>query len=100
VTLEVRRNVAVVPAAAVQIGQQGSYVFVVGDDQKAQLRQVTAGAPAGEFAVIESGLQAGERVVINGQMRLSPGAPVEIREKPGAAPTASAPTAGTPEPAK
>lgn len=75
-TLASRQNAVVVPAAAVQNGQQGEYVYVVSKDQKAELRQVvTAPAVEGE-TVIEKGVAAGETVVVDGQLRLTPGAAV------------------------
>jgi multidrug efflux system membrane fusion protein len=75
-TLASRQNVVVVPSAAVQNGQQGEYLYVVSKDQKAELRQVvTAPAVEGE-TVIEKGVAAGETVVIDGQLRLTPGAAV------------------------
>ena len=75
-TLASRQNAVVVPSAAVQNGQQGEFVYVVTRDQKAELRQVvTAPAAEGE-TVIEKGVAAGETVVIDGQLRLTPGAAV------------------------
>ncbi|SJZ92463.1 membrane fusion protein, multidrug efflux system [Trichlorobacter thiogenes] len=75
-TLASRQNAVVVPASAVQNGQQGEYVYVVTKDQKAELRQVvTAPATEGE-TVIEKGVASGETVVIDGQLRLTPGAVV------------------------
>lgn len=75
-TLASRQNAVVVPASAVQNGQQGEYVYVVSKEQKAELRQVvTAPADEGEL-VIEKGVVSGEIVVIDGQLRLTPGAVV------------------------
>lgn len=75
-TLASRPNAVVVPSAAVQNGQQGEFVYVVTKEQKAELRQVvTAPAVEGE-TVIEKGVAAGETVVIDGQLRLTPGAAV------------------------
>lgn len=75
-TLASRPNAVVVPSAAVQNGQQGEFVYVVTKDQKAELRQVVT-APTGEGeTVIEKGVAAGETVVIDGQLRLTPGAAV------------------------
>lgn len=75
-TLASRQNAVVVPASAVQNGQQGEYVYVVSKEQKAELRQVvTAPADEGEL-VIEKGVASGEIVVIDGQLRLTPGAVV------------------------
>lgn len=75
-TLGVKKNVVVVPAAAVQNGQQGEYVYLVTKEQKAELRQVVT-SPAGEGElVIERGVAAGETVVVEGQLRLTPGVAV------------------------
>ncbi len=73
-TLTSRPNVVVVPSPAVQQGQQGEYLYVVNREQQAELRQVvTAPAGVGEL-VIEKGVAAGETVVVDGQLRLTPGA--------------------------
>ena len=69
----------VVPAAALQAGQQGSFVYVVKADQTVESRPVKAGRRLPKEIVIEQGLKAGERVVTDGQLRLVPGARVEIR---------------------
>lgn len=84
ITLSVRRNAVVVPSQAVQTGQQGQYVFVVKPDATAELRAVGLGPVHQGHTVIEQGLQPGERVVIDGQVRVIPGSKVEIRqpEKP------------------
>jgi multidrug efflux system membrane fusion protein len=87
VTLAVQPNAVVVPSQAVQTGQQGSYVFVVTPDLTAETRPVTTGRAVGSDTVIEKGLQPGERVVTDGQLRLVPGAKVELKEplaSPGA----------------
>ncbi len=70
----------VVPGAAVQNGQRGSYVFVIRKNDTVELRQVTVARPAGTLAVIGSGLQPGERVVTEGHIRLVPGATVKELE--------------------
>jgi len=76
VTLALREmdNVVAVPDAAVQIGQQGNYVYVVGPDNKAELRTIRPGPSADGFTAIGEGIAAGERVVIDGHMNLYPGA--------------------------
>jgi len=68
----------VVPPTAVQVGQQGSYVFVVKSDNKAETRVVTVDRTVAGQAVISKGLTAGETVVIDGQLRLTEGTPVRI----------------------
>ena len=71
-------NTIVVPTQAIQTGQQGSYVFVVKPDLTAEARPVKVARNVDNQAVIESGVAAGERVVTDGQIRLVPGARVEI----------------------
>lgn len=87
-------DAVVVPSQAVQTGQQGSYVFVVDAAGAAAVRPVTPGAPAGGRTVIEQGLAAGETVVTDGQLRLTPGA--KVLRKTGL----SSPAAGTGAPGK
>jgi multidrug efflux system membrane fusion protein len=77
------RDVVVVPARAVQTGQKGSFVFVVGSDRKVETRPVSVRRTAGDASVIAEGLSAGEIVVTDGQLRLVPGARVEPRESSG-----------------
>jgi multidrug efflux system membrane fusion protein len=80
VTVRERPDSVVVPATAVQIGQSGSFVFVVTADNKAEQRAVTVEFEAGSEAVIATGLSGGERVVTAGQLRLVPGAAVSIKK--------------------
>lgn len=77
--LYVDPNVLVVPATAVVSGQQGSYVFVIGADGTAAIRNVKAVRTAGTVVVVEGELQPGDRVVTDGQIRLRPGAKVQIK---------------------
>jgi multidrug efflux system membrane fusion protein len=69
----------VVPAQAVQAGQRGTFVFVVKPDQTVESRPVTVGRRMGGELVVEQGLAGGEQVVTDGQLRLVPGARVEVR---------------------
>jgi multidrug efflux system membrane fusion protein len=69
-------HAVVAPAAAVQTSQKGQYVYVVKEDQTVDLRPVTVSRTAGADAVIASGLEPGETVVTDGQLRLTPGARV------------------------
>jgi multidrug efflux system membrane fusion protein len=78
-TLTEEPNVIVVPSQAIQTGQEGPYVFVVKPDLTVESRQVVAGRTVNDETVIEDGLQADERVVTDGQLRLYPGAKVEIK---------------------
>jgi multidrug efflux system membrane fusion protein len=69
----------VVPTAALQTSQNGTYVYVVNQDLTAQPQPVKVGWNVGEDTVIASGLQPGQRVVTDGQLRLTPGAKVDIK---------------------
>jgi multidrug efflux system membrane fusion protein len=71
-------NATAVPSVAVQSGQSGTYVYVVGSDKAAQVRPITIGPVIGDRTVILTGLKAGETVVVDGQSRLTPGANVTI----------------------
>jgi len=80
----------VVPQLAVQQGSNGHLVYVVKPDGTAELRPVVVGDYAGaKDIVIQSGLQAGDRVVVEGALKVVPGQPVKVVE-PGAAPAAPA----------
>jgi multidrug efflux system membrane fusion protein len=75
----------VVPSQAVQTGQAGQYVYVVKNDLTVESRPVKVSRTHGSLSVVANGLQAGERVVTDGQLRLSPGAKVEIKQTEGRA---------------
>jgi len=77
-------EVATVPQAAVQTGQQGAFVFVVKSDQSVEQRPVTAGVTWQGSTVVE-GVEAGETVVTDGQLRLFPGAKAEVKQAGAAA---------------
>ena len=89
--LDVQQDALLVPAAAVETGQQGSYVFVVGGDGRATMRQITPGRSVGDVVVVNSGLTVGERVVIDGQSRLGTGTAVRIAATQPTRLTGSAP---------
>ncbi len=65
-------DAVVVPSEAVQLGPDGSYVYVVGSDSKAEMRPVTTGPAESGMTLIKSGLKSGEKVVTDGQYRLQP----------------------------
>jgi multidrug efflux system membrane fusion protein len=88
VRLDVEPNALVVPAVAVTTGQQGSTVFTVDGNNKATTRPVRVIRTQGDLAVIESDLKPGDRVVTDGQLRITPGATVQIRTVAPAAPRA------------
>jgi membrane fusion protein (multidrug efflux system) len=82
-------KVTAIPRVAVLSDQQGNYVFVVGDDNKAQQRRITLGQSTPTLAVVTAGLQPGEMVVVDGLQRVRPGAPVSpgpASPPPGGAP--------------
>ena len=68
-----------VPSQAVQPGQQGTFVFVVQPDLRVEARPVRVGRRLERESVIEEGLTPGERVVIDGQLRLVPGTKVQVK---------------------
>lgn len=84
VTLGVRHHAVVVPTHAIQTGQQGEFVYVVQPDRRVEMRPVTIGTATAEETVIDKGLAPGEIVVTDGQLRLTPGATVETKEKQAA----------------
>jgi membrane fusion protein, multidrug efflux system len=81
--LTTQRDAVVVPNEAVQSGQNGSYVYVVKQDRTVDSRPVTTGARVDQDMVVESGLEAGETVVTEGQLRLAPGSKVVVRDGRG-----------------
>jgi len=83
--LDVMREIILIPSAAVQRGTQGTFVYVVRDDQSVAVRTVKLGPTEGETAAIESGLSAGEIVVVDGTDKLRDGVKVEVGERNAAA---------------
>ena len=77
VLLEEQNNAVVVPASALQNSQSGNYVYVLTDAQTVEMRPVTAGIKLDREVAIDKGLQNGERVVVEGHLRLSPGMKVK-----------------------
>ena len=92
--LRTQKDGLVVPASVVQRGPQGSFAFVIGEDETVSIRPVKVGQIEQGEALIESGLEAGERIVVDGQYKLQPGSHVKILEP--AAPGAGANGAGQP----
>jgi multidrug efflux system membrane fusion protein len=76
-TLGQRIHAVVVPTTAIQNSQQGQFVYVVKADNTVEMRPVTSATVVGEETLIDKGVAAGEIVVIDGQLRLTPGAVVE-----------------------
>lgn len=76
--LGVEPEAAIVPTVALQVGQDGLFVFVITSENKADMRKVTVSGSDAERSAVTSGLKPGERVVVDGQHRLSPGSPVMV----------------------
>lgn len=77
--IDTRRDVVLVPSAAILKGAQGSFVYVVNEqDKTAHMRPVVTGTATTDTVAIESGLSAGEKIVVEGVDRLRDGAPVEL----------------------
>ncbi len=106
--MENRQNALVVPSAAIQTGLQGSFVWVIGADEKgatiAKMQQVKIALAQGQLTILDGGVELGQKVVVDGTDRLRPGASVvisQIRPKTSqatpsnqGAPAASASTGG------
>jgi multidrug efflux system membrane fusion protein len=85
--LSVRTNGIVVPASVVQRGPEGAYAFVVNDDMSVKMATVKVAQIDQGQALIDSGLNAGERVVVDGQYKLQPGSKVRPAEPTGSKPS-------------
>ena len=79
--LDVRKNVLVIPAVAVQRGPSGTFVYVVDATSHAVVRDVAADEVAGDRAIVTRGLNEGDEVVVDGQAQLKPGAKVAVQRK-------------------
>ena len=84
--LETLHDATVVPQQALQTGQDGPFVFVVQDDMTVEQRPVMVGQRVADDVVIQSGLQPGETVVTDGQLRLEQGTRVQLADANGLAP--------------
>jgi multidrug efflux system membrane fusion protein len=81
--LTTQKDAVVVPNEAIQTGQNGQFVYVVKPDRSVESRDVTAGARVGQDMVVNQGLEVGETVVTEGQLRLAPGSKVVVRDGRG-----------------
>ena len=86
-TLTTQTKALVVPTEAIETGQKGQFVYVVKPDMTAEIRPVQPGLALDAETVIEKGLTAGETVVTDGQLRLVPGAKVEVKQGAGKSPS-------------
>jgi membrane fusion protein (multidrug efflux system) len=85
-----RPSAVLVPQRAVLEGPQGKFVYVVDEKSMAQARPIEVGEWAGSDWIITAGLKAGDRVIIDGVMKIGPGAPVQATDLNGAKPAAQA----------
>ena len=82
--LDTLNSAVTVPNEAVQQGAEGNFLYVVKDDNSVEMRKVEAAASSAGVTAISKGLKVGETVVTDGQLRLTPGAKVKVKE-PGSA---------------
>ena len=80
-TLTLQPNAIVVPSQSIQTGQKGQYVFIIKNDLTVEDRPIIVGRTLNSETIIEKGLQPGEKVVTDGQLRLVPGAKIQIKDK-------------------
>ena len=84
--LNTEKSAVLIPNQAAQISQQGPFVYVVKQDDTAELRPVKLGQRQGDDVVVTQGVAANERVVLAGQMLIRPGGKVRVDSGPPAAP--------------
>jgi multidrug efflux system membrane fusion protein len=89
-TIRVDPDATVVPAIAVQMNQEGAYVWVVKSDSTVEMRPITVKRQVGHDMVVEGELKSGEQIVVEGQLRLESGTKVEVT--PNVAPDPQAKT--------
>lgn len=92
--LDTLNKAVTVPNEAIQQGAEGNFLFVVKDDNSVEVRKVETAASDGKLTAVSKGLQAGETVVTDGQLRLAPG--VKIKAKEPAQAAAAPPPPATP----
>lgn len=80
VVLNTIKGAVLVPSTASMVSAKGPFVFVVKDDTTAEMRPVSVGQRQGEMVVLTTGVKAGERIIVNGQLAVAPGAKVRITE--------------------
>lgn len=94
IQLDTLKQVTVLPREAVNVGQNQSYVFVLDDENKAQMRPVRVLYQNQVITAVANGvIKSGDRVVIDGQLRLTPGARTTITQAPGDAAIQASPAA-------
>lgn len=80
IEIDQRPNAILVPTAAVQIGQQGHYAFVLNNEGRVDLRVVEVGGTYQTFTIVNKGLSPGEKVVTDGQINLKQGSKVTVQQ--------------------
>jgi multidrug efflux system membrane fusion protein len=93
--LDTIHGAVLVPVSAPQMSANGSFIYVVKQDSTAEQRAVTLGQRQGDLIVVETGIQPGERVVINGQLGVTPGGKVAVEQPRGAGSPAAATGSGS-----
>jgi len=88
--VDVLKGAVVIPTAAIQRGAPGTFVYLIGADSKVSVRKITLGPIDGERAAVQSGLQVGDRVVVDGADKLREGAAVVLRSESGTPPAGQA----------
>jgi len=92
--LSTRKNAILVPTKAIQTGQQGEYVYVVTPQNIAESRALKTVGTYQNYTVVAEGLNAGEQVVVNGQLRVAPNAKVAVQNAGSGSAPANAPPGG------
>jgi len=91
--LSTQKGAIVVPTKAIQTGQRGDYVYVVRSDSTAESRPVKTAGAYENLMLVSEGLKAGERVIVNGQLRVAPNSKVNVQSTlPGAQTETTAPS--------
>ncbi|HEY1894226.1 MAG TPA: efflux RND transporter periplasmic adaptor subunit [Chthoniobacterales bacterium] len=81
--LKTEKDATVIPSSVVQRGPQGTYAYVIKPDKTVEMRPIKVGRTETNLALVESGLKAGEHVVVDGQYKLQPGSRVELTSPQG-----------------
>jgi len=93
--LSTRKDAILVPTKAIQTGQQGEYVYVVNPQNIAESRALKTVGTHQNYTVVAEGLNAGEQVVVNGQLRVAPNAKVAVQNAGSGSAPANAPPGGS-----
>lgn len=74
-----KKNAILIPSRTIQMGQSGPYVFVIKSDNTVEMQRVIEGQRQGDYTIIEQGIDGGEQIVLDGQLNLSPGVKVSVK---------------------